>query len=149
MLCETKKWKAMECTSRYAVEVIYKKHFELVNVSEKMNEPDAFVVLNAISNYYFCLLLPFWHYFFNIIKVSINFCIAANDVSGIMDVLHQEHNCNASSVIEEMIDGKALAEQMKLDEPRMGQKKKRCLEKWLETPVLMQRGIWKERWKRV
>ena len=119
----------MECTSRYAVEVIYKKHFELVNVSEKMNEPDAFVVLNAISNYYFCLLLPFWHYFFNIIKVSINFCIATNDVSGLMDVLHQEHNCNASSVIEEMIDGKALAEQMKLDEPRMGQKKKRCLEK--------------------
>ena len=60
---------------------------------------------------------------FNIIKASINFCVAANDISGLKDVLRQERNCNASSVIEKMVDGKALAEQMKLDEPRMGQKK--------------------------
>ena len=38
---------------------------------------------------------------------SIDFRDAANDISGLKDVLHQEHNCYASSGIEQMvIEGK-------------------------------------------
>ena len=97
-----------------------------------MNEPDAFVVLNDISNYYFSLLLSFWHRLLRHINRGqlrlqdpcINFCDAGSDISELKDVLHQERNCNASSGIEEMvIEGKELAEKMCLDEPRMHQKK--------------------------
>ena len=97
-----------------------------------MNEPDAFVVLNDISNYYFCLLLLFWHRLsqhINRVQLqlqdpSIDFRDAASDISGLKDELHQEHNCNAFSGIEQMvIEGKELAEKMELDKPRMCQKK--------------------------
>ena len=97
-----------------------------------MNERDAFVVLNDISNYYFCLLLLFWHrslQHINRVQLqlqdpSIDFRDAASDISGLKDVLHQEHNCNAFSGIEQMvIEGKELAEKMELDKSRMCQKK--------------------------
>ena len=69
-------------------------------------------MLNDISNYYFCILLPFWHR------------DAASDINGLKDMLYQKRNCNPSSGIEEMmIEGKELAEKMGLDEPRMRQKK--------------------------
>ena len=42
-----------------AILMVCKKYFQLVNVLEEMNELVAFVVLNDISNYYFCLLLLF------------------------------------------------------------------------------------------
>ena len=115
-----------------AVEVVYKKYFELVNVLKEINEPDAFVVLNDISNYYFCLLLPFWHHLLQDINrvqlrlhdPSINFRDATSDRSGLKDVLHQERNCNASFGTEEMvIEGKEFVEKMELDEPRLCQKK--------------------------
>ena len=87
------------------------KNFELVSVLEEMNEPDVFVVLNDIYNYYFCLLLPFWHsllqhinrFQFRLQDPSINLRDAASNISGLKDVLHQERNCNASSGIEEMV----------------------------------------------
>ena len=58
MLCERRERYPMECTSRCYSNGM-QKVFQLVNVLEEMNELVAFVVLNDISNYYFCLLLPF------------------------------------------------------------------------------------------